>query len=978
MKTKKRLLIMLSMLAICFHAMAQNGIITGVVVDEEKAFLPGATVWLKGTNTKTITDINGKYTLLSVPKGKNEVQFTFVGYETKTMEVTVKDNETRTLNVNMQPASILGAEVVVSAQAKGQTAAINRQLNASGIISSVSAEKLSELPDVNMADAIGRLPGLMVERDGGEGQKIIIRGLDPKHNSVAINGMNSPSTSSSDRSSDLNMISPEIVGGAEVLKANTADKDADGLGGTVNLIMKDAPKDFKLSVTGQTGYHSQINNIGNIKGNILVSNRFFDHRLGLIFTASAEQTDRSNDHFIAAYKVNGNTPTKGLAYTKPWISSTRLQSNLEKRNRYNINLNFDFNLGHGSKIKMYNLFSALSRDRNIREKRYDLEGDRLRYIQTDADARGSVLTNMLQGDHDFWNSTLSWGIGRSESRQKTPYEHRLEYRLNNPFTVDIDALGTLPPHMVSAPSNVNESDITQYYLHDGTFNTERTKEREYSAWLDWKKSFDFGKYFNGYIKIGGKYRDKERERLTSRNYRRLDQNASLIYANMPDIKRSNFDNRYVGISDFLDANFKYHDFLNNRYDNLDFNFGLDRGVMKNFYQTNSDIYRPILTTKIQKDYDGHERLTAAYIMGEFNFGKYITFIPGVRYDHTSMTYGAYSGVNVPDDETQELSFDYTKTSDKNSFGYWLPQIHLKIKPLANLDIRLAYTETLSRPDYDLLAPRTLIKSTIGEVVYNRTNLKPALSKNIDAIISYYNPKIGFFTVGGFYKKIKNFIYTRSAYLLEGTVTDPANFGLASSLVGSGITYSLNSPYDATIKGIEVDVQTQLRRLPGLLKGIVLGANITLMDSKMGYFETTKSRVKNPNYVVGSGDKPFLPVNRDTVYYDRLLKQPSFLANFSLGYDYKGFSGRLSYTHQGNILVAEQHRSDGADVESTRAFSKWDLQLKQRINKQLYVYASASNIFNWSDSKERNVTRYPSSVEVYGSSFYIGVKYDIFK
>ena len=903
MKTKKRLLIMLSMLAICFHAMAQNGIITGVVVDEEKAFLPGATVWLKGTNTKTITDINGKYTLLSVPKGKNEVQFTFVGYETKTMEVTVKDNETRTLNVNMQPASILGAEVVVSAQAKGQTAAINRQLNASGIISSVSAEKLSELPDVNMADAIGRLPGLMVERDGGEGQKIIIRGLDPKHNSVAINGMNSPSTSSSDRSSDLNMISPEIVGGAEVLKANTADKDADGLGGTVNLIMKDAPKDFKLSVTGQTGYHSQINNIGNIKGNILVSNRFFDHRLGLIFTASAEQTDRSNDHFIAAYKVNGNTPTKGLAYTKPWISSTRLQSNLEKRNRYNINLNFDFNLGHGSKIKMYNLFSALSRDRNIREKRYDLEGDRLRYIQTDADARGSVLTNMLQGDHDFWNSTLSWGIGRSESRQKTPYEHRLEYRLNNPFTVDIDALGTLPPHMVSAPSNVNESDITQYYLHDGTFSTERTREREYSAWLDWKKSFDLGKYFNGYIKIGGKYRDKERERLTSRNYRRLDQNASLIYANMPDIKRSSFDNRYVGISDFLDANFKYHDFLNNRYDNLDFNFGLDRGVMKNFYQTNSDIYRPILTTKIQKDYDGHERLTAAYIMGEFNFGKYITFIPGVRYDHNSMTYGAYSGVNVPDDETQELSFDYTKTSDKNSFGYWLPQIHLKIKPLANLDIRLAYTETLSRPDYDLLAPRTLIKSTIGEVVYNRTNLKPALSKNIDAIISYYNPKIGFFTVGGFYKKIKNFIYTRSAYLLEGTVTDPANFGLASSLVGSGITYSLNSPYDATIKGIEVDVQTQLRRLPGLLKGIVLGANITLMDSKMGYFETTKSRVKNPNYVVGSGDKPFLPVNRDTVYYDRLLKQPSFLANFSLGYDYKGFSGRLSYTHQGNILVA---------------------------------------------------------------------------
>lgn len=970
---------MLFMLALCLHAMAQNGIITGTVVDEEKAFLPGATVWLKGTNTKTITDVNGKYTLLSVPKGKNEVQFTFVGYESKTIEVTVKDNETRTVNVNMQPASILGAEVVVSAQAKGQTAAINRQLNASGIISAVSGEKLSELPDVNVADAIGHLPGLMVQRDGGEGQKIIIRGLDPKYNSVAINGMNSPSTSASDRSSDLNMISPEIIGGAEVLKANTADKDADGLGGTVNLIMKDAAKGLKLNVTGQTGYHHQIKNIGNIKGNILVSNRFFDDRLGLIFTASAEQTDRSNDHFIAAYKVNGNTPTEGLGYTKPWITSTRLQCNLEKRNRYNAGLNFDFKIGHGSKIKMYNLFSALSRDRDIREKRYDLEGGRLRYVQTDADVRGSVLTNMLQGDHDFWNSTLSWGIGRSDSRQKTPYEHRLEYRMNAPFTVDINALSTLPPHLVSAPGNVNESDVTQYYLYDGTFNTERTTEKEYSAWLDWKKSFDFGKLFNGYIKIGGKYRQKDRERLTNRNYRRLDQNAPLIYDNMPNISRSKYDNRYVGIADFMDGSFKHHTFLNNRYDNLDFSFALNQDVMKNFYNVNSNVYRPILTTKIQKDYDGYERFTAAYIMGEFNIGKYITFIPGVRYDHTYMRYGAYSGVNVPDDETQELSFDYTKTTDNNSFHYWLPQIHLKIKPLDNLDIRLAYTETLSRPDYDLLAPRTIIKSTIGEVVYNRTNLKPpALSKNFDAIVSFYNPKIGLFTVGGFYKKIKNFIYTRSAYLLEGTATDPANFGLPSSLVGSGITYALNSPYDATIKGLEIDIQTQLRRLPGLLKGVVIGANITLMDSKMGYFETTKSRVKNPNYVVGDGSKPFLPINKDTVYYDRLLKQPSFLANFMLGYDYKGFSGRLSYTHQGNILVAEQHRSDGADVESTRAFSKWDLQLKQRINKKLYVYASASNIFNWSDSKERNVTGYPSSVEIYGSAFHIGMKYDIFK
>lgn len=238
--------------------------------------------------------------------------------------------------------------------------------------------------------------------------------------------------------------------------------------------------------------------------------------------------------------------------------------------------------------------------------------------------------------------------------------------------------------------------------------------------------------------------------------------------------------------------------------------------------------------------------------------------------------------------------------------------------------------------------------------------------------------MGLLTVGGFYKKIKNFIYTRSAYLLEGTVTDPANFDLAASLAGSGITYPLNSPNDATIKGLEIDVQTQLRQLPGLLKGIVVSANFSLMDSEMGYPQTIKSRVKNPDYVMGDGSKPFLPINSDTIYYDRLLKQPSMLLNLSLGYDYKGFSGRISYSYQDNILTSEQRRADGADVESTKAFSKWDIQLKQRITDRLNIYASMSNIFNWSDSSKRDVTGYPSSVEIYGSTFYVGVKYDIFK
>lgn len=203
-----------------------------------------------------------------------------------------------------------------------------------------------------------------------------------------------------------------------------------------------------------------------------------------------------------------------------------------------------------------------------------------------------------------------------------------------------------------------------------------------------------------------------------------------------------------------------------------------------------------------------------------------------------------------------------------------------------MDIRLAYTETLSRPDYNLLAPRTIIKPNVNEVTWSRTNLKPALSRNYDVILTFYQPDYGLFTISGFYKDIKNFTYTRSAYMLNGTVTDPANFDLPMSLSGGSITYPLNSPYNATLKGLEFDLQLQFRKMRNFMKGVVFSANLTLMDSKMNYFETLKSRIKNPDFTPGGTEKPFLPTNSDIIYTDRLLKQPSLLFNVSLGYDYK--------------------------------------------------------------------------------------------
>ncbi|MCK7484630.1 MAG: carboxypeptidase-like regulatory domain-containing protein [Bacillus subtilis] len=173
-------LILACMLLIPAFSQAGNGIISGQVTDENGRGLAGATIVIEGSNIGTIADANGNYQILSVPAGSHTVKISFVGYTDEEIKVEIIRGDVSVINKQMSVSSIEMVEVVVYGQARGQLAAINAQLNSKSISNVVSGEKLQELPDVNVAEAIGRLPGLMVERNRGEGQKIIIRGAGSK------------------------------------------------------------------------------------------------------------------------------------------------------------------------------------------------------------------------------------------------------------------------------------------------------------------------------------------------------------------------------------------------------------------------------------------------------------------------------------------------------------------------------------------------------------------------------------------------------------------------------------------------------------------------------------------------------------------------------------------------------------------------------------------------------------------------------
>ena len=129
---------------------AQSATLEGRVLDEAtKQPLPGANVFLMGTAIGASTDLNGGYRLIQVKPGTYSIRFSYLGYKNQVKKVNLEPGGVTHLNAYLVAEAITGDTVVIMAQARGQTQAINEQLSASSITNVVSAARIQELPDAN-------------------------------------------------------------------------------------------------------------------------------------------------------------------------------------------------------------------------------------------------------------------------------------------------------------------------------------------------------------------------------------------------------------------------------------------------------------------------------------------------------------------------------------------------------------------------------------------------------------------------------------------------------------------------------------------------------------------------------------------------------------------------------------------------------------------------------------------------------------
>lgn len=911
----------------------------------------GTNIIVAGTSNGTSSDMNGKYSLYNIKQGKANLIFRYLGYRTDTIEVKVQVNKTISLNVELEPQIIKGKEVVVTAQLQGQQAAINQQINSNTIVNIVSKDKIESLPDQNAAETLARLPGISLERNGGEGQKVVISGLAPKYNDITINGIKIPSTDQVDRSVDLSSISPDMLAGIEVYKAITADMDGDAVGGSVNFTMKKAPKNFKGNFKVQKGYGSQQNYYGNYRGALDLSDRFFKGKLGIVGTANIQRANRSSDNQDVQYSF----ASQGATSANIKVDNLNLVDIQEIRDRYGASLAFDYDLGQGS-IFANGFWSKTDQNRLRRRKRYQITNGRTQYELRNGNYSTQLFSNSIRTNYNLGIFQLDGQVAYSESYQNTPLE------INDIFqelsSLKPDIITTKGPQYIpqGVKDNLNnttfkESDINSYELLDISK----------IAQLDIKVNFDLGNEIAGFLKFGGKYRENRRNRNNTQywtSYFNIDSLGMEQYKNLNSFYRqfTLSDGNKILMSNFLSADDQVGKFLNGAY-----NFGpsLDLNSLNEFLNNTRNIklyngkslfvYNPIISLQ---NYTALENVTALYAMAQVSLSPKILFVPGVRVEKTYSNYKSITGTPSPDEDIPDL-IGAKDTVGSRTYYDILPMIQLKYQAANWLDVRAAFTRTLSRPDYFNLVPWQQIDIQSQTIDKGNPILKHTKVWNYNLYLSMYN-QYGLFTIGGFYKKLYDVSYIRISRIQSGTYN------------GYTITQPVNAESPSYVYGVEFDIQSNLVLLPNPFDGIVFSANLSLMKSRTYYplLKVAYKTIPEPPYI--------LTILTNTERAGTMPEQANYIGNLAIGYEKGGFSGRLSAIFQGKSLavIGQSAEFDGYVDSSVR----WDFTAQQTVYNNIAIYVNVNNLTNIPDKSFLGNEQFPTTIEYYGWTADLGVKY----
>jgi TonB-dependent receptor len=808
------------------QAQSGKGAVTGRVTDSSGGALIGAQISVQPNGVSVVSDAKGQFFINDLDPGTYTLSISYVGFETWTKSVTVSAGQTASVDGKLEVESQNLKILVTAERASGEAEQVNREISADNIVQVLSADVIRSLPNANMADALGRLPRVTIERDEGEGKYVQVRGTEPRLTNTTIDGINVPSPESQVRQIKFDAIPADIVESVEINKTLQANMDGDGIGGSINLVTKTAGERPTINVSGMGGYTPIANGRKLVETTGTVGQRFgANKRFGALLGGSYDWNGRGIDDTEPVPDIaNFGTPSQARHF-----DAADIREYVYYRSRWGLAGSVDYKPSDGSTIYIRGLYSDFHNygDRWVYSLNDNTPGLTLggsngctgvapgqpctglpssNVQQRRPDyAIGSVL---LGGKHVLTTTWYTWDLSVSRSSQVGQVgNNNASFAATNlsssncqntPSTTNIFVPQWSPACFTEA---YNPSNFTLDTGRGVSVNKGMTAQLNLQATGAMAKRYHLGSRL-ATIEIGGKFR----------NAHKFDNEYVLTWLpNAATISMTQFANR----------------FTNNNYYGGDYKLGYNPSFpdIFSFVQANLSQFTASSTAGGNSaNFDLIEKVSAGYVMQTLDISSRWRLVAGVRFEGTNLDTSSFQTVTTcpvplvagscPNPPGSTTTSGFVKAN--GSYVKVLPSASLRYALTRNTNLRLAYARGLSRPNPQDIAQAQTIDTTVNPNVVSlgNPNLKPESADNVDVLIEHSITPFGLITAGYFYKNLVDPIVTHRC---GPPTVCPAPFA------GDIVTQPLNAG-SAWINGFEAAYLQHLTFLPGMFSGLGLSAN----------------------------------------------------------------------------------------------------------------------------------------------------------
>lgn len=811
------------------------------------------------------------------------------------------------------PHTTAAESIIVTAATPDKTAIQQKRLM-TGISDSLSAEDLRSSTTSSIADSLTKIPGVsaIVNQTTGQGQYVTIRGLAGTYNNFMINGAKVASTNAESRDVSLNLLQPYGMAGVTVSKTQTPDMMGDAIAGSIDFRTPTA-FDFKkprmLRVYSAAGYNDSAmsQNQSSFGGQIQVdgARRFLNDRLG-VYLSGYYVVDHTLGQEIendGAYRPYYKAPdtTSHVDFNSLQLPGIDLAYRRTRQERVGGSFAVDYHEDIWSAY-LHGQYARLQVKGDLDTTEYNNTGNYYnasgiwspsqflfgREFQVADD--NQYLANLQGGGKlDKGRFHLSFNASVSRGQDSTPNQYSTEYDKTFDEGISWSHIDPRFPTVTASPfANSVQYNPALLPLDGASLERSATTNTVVSTNLDIK--YDVNDIIR-YFKSGFQFRNSTRSYYDHLLWQGDFSGTSL---NGLNLAQSALLGRTV------------NEILHNRYYygpiySREAVISAIRSAMQATPGAGTDA-----ASMYGNDTNTTERVFAGYIMTDITLGK-LSLIGGLRYerrDTESAFFNNDSGILSP-------------ASSYRGYGVFLPSITANLPVTRNLLFRGAIWTGYSAPEYGYLSGSQTVTRNPGTgniiaISQGNPNLKAARSLNFDLSGDYYMDANSMISVAGYYKKLRNFIFTNGDSVP------------ATNEVGSIDVTQPQNGKNASLYGVEF---TASRTLLGLIPhssplyffdGFGVSGNVTFQRSSANSGQSWRTE------------------NTPLVY------APNLLYNMSLNYRKYGLDARLSLSYRGKYI--EQLRANQIDkwVQHNRNLS---LHVGYNITRNLQVAFDGNNLLN---------------------------------